>query len=460
MRKTAVNITIIGAGSAQFSGDVVRDLCVTPGLHGSRVTLMDVNEERLGRVLRLGEKLNRELDAGLTFTATTDREAALKRAEFVLNTAAVPVIEDSSVREVFQRNGVRPDGHLLFGLTQTAFHLGLARDMEAICPDAWLIMSANPVFEGCTVLTRMTRLKVLGLCHGHYGINNVCRILGLDPAECTAVMPGFNHHIYLMDFRCRGKNAFPLLEDWIAHKSRDYWRDNPQTFDDLDLSPAAVSQYQLYGALPIGDTPRDTQHCPGWWYNDTLEEQKRWYGRVGGFDSPEGWALYERQLAGKMENISRVVEDETVKATDVFPPVQSPEQIVPIINCLVNDQNGVFQVNIPNRGHFIPGFPEDLVVEGPGLVNGSGIKGVVQPPFPPKLMVNSLLPRWVKAERLVAMFTHPDPDLLVADLLESHNAPSYTAAVTAVQELLAYPGAHNIARLFPPMTHGYQPPML
>jgi alpha-galactosidase/6-phospho-beta-glucosidase family protein len=30
---TAIKITIIGAGSAQFSAGIVRDLCVSPGLH-------------------------------------------------------------------------------------------------------------------------------------------------------------------------------------------------------------------------------------------------------------------------------------------------------------------------------------------------------------------------------------------------------------------------------------------
>ena len=42
-----VKITLIGAGSATFAAGIVRDLCVTPGLHGSQVTLMDVDEHRL-----------------------------------------------------------------------------------------------------------------------------------------------------------------------------------------------------------------------------------------------------------------------------------------------------------------------------------------------------------------------------------------------------------------------------
>lgn len=47
----AVKIGIIGAGSAVFSLRLVSDLCKTPGLSGSTVTLMDIDEERLDAVL-------------------------------------------------------------------------------------------------------------------------------------------------------------------------------------------------------------------------------------------------------------------------------------------------------------------------------------------------------------------------------------------------------------------------
>ena len=51
-----VKITIVGAGSATFSGGIVRDLCVNRGLHGSHVTLMDIDGRRLDMVTRLAER--------------------------------------------------------------------------------------------------------------------------------------------------------------------------------------------------------------------------------------------------------------------------------------------------------------------------------------------------------------------------------------------------------------------
>ena len=40
-------ICIIGAGSAIFSLNLIKDICINPYFVGSTVSLMDINEERL-----------------------------------------------------------------------------------------------------------------------------------------------------------------------------------------------------------------------------------------------------------------------------------------------------------------------------------------------------------------------------------------------------------------------------
>jgi len=188
---TEIKITLIGAGSATFAAGIVRDLCVNEGLHGSHVTLMDINQRRLDMVERLAERLSRELDAGLRFSVTTDREEALRGADFCLNTAQVGGHDwTEAQRSMAERHGYYR-GARLHNLGQAAFFLEVARDVERICPDAWLIQSANPVFEGCTLMARETGIKVLGLCHGHYGYRDVARVLGLEVEHVSAQMPGF-----------------------------------------------------------------------------------------------------------------------------------------------------------------------------------------------------------------------------------------------------------------------------
>ncbi len=98
------------------------------------------------------------------------------------------------------------------------------QDMEDTCPDAWLILAANPVFDGCTLMTRQTKIKVIVLCHGHYGIYDIAMVLGLDRNKVTFQAPSLNHCIWLTDFRYEGKDAYPLIDKWIETKAEDYWK--------------------------------------------------------------------------------------------------------------------------------------------------------------------------------------------------------------------------------------------
>jgi alpha-galactosidase len=83
---TQLKVAIIGAGSAQFSLTMVKDLCLTPNLRGSHVTFMDIDEERLEMIYRLGQRYSEQLGSNLTFDQTTDRSAALQGADYVINT--------------------------------------------------------------------------------------------------------------------------------------------------------------------------------------------------------------------------------------------------------------------------------------------------------------------------------------------------------------------------------------
>lgn len=85
----SVKIGIIGAGSAVFSLRLVSDLCKTPALYGSLVTLMDIDEERLEAVYILAKRYVEEVGAELKFEKTKNLEDAIIDADFVINTAMV-----------------------------------------------------------------------------------------------------------------------------------------------------------------------------------------------------------------------------------------------------------------------------------------------------------------------------------------------------------------------------------
>jgi alpha-galactosidase len=445
----SVKIALIGAGSAQFAGELIRDLCVNEGLRGSHVTLMDLNEERLELVLKLGQQLNAAIGGALTFSKTTDRAIALQGADFVINTAQVGGHDWSEAqRSLAEKHGYYR-GVGLHDFPQMAFFLEVARDIERICPDALLIQSANPVFEGCTLMTRETNIRVLGLCHGHYGYLDIVNALGLEPEHVTAKTKGFNHWIWMTDFRYKGQDAYPLLDEWINKHAEAHWQKTPRNFGDVQLSRAAIDQYKRFGLMPIGDSPRFV----GWWYHDDLAAKKHWFGEYGGFDSEIGWSMYLDYINNNVDLIKQAVSGEA-PVTDFIKPQQGKEQIIPIIDSLVNDHEALYQVNIPNRGGIVQGFPEDLVIECQGVISGAGIRGVASAPLPDKIVVGEMIPRWRRAECAVEAMRSGDPEYLVQYLLYDNRTRSLQQATALIEEWLSDPRNESIASHFGMLKQG------
>jgi alpha-galactosidase len=441
----AVKIGVIGAGSAQFSLGLVRDLILTESLHGSTVVFMDVDADRLNLVHRLARRYVDELGVDLHFEKSLERKAALVDADFVINTALVGGHGgDEAERSMAELYGYYRGERVVHLLRQLHMMLSVARDIERICPNAWLIQSSNPVFEGCTLMTRETGVKVVGLCHGFYGYVKICQVLGIDPAEVTWQAPGFNHVIYLTDFLYRGKNAYPLLDTWIAEQAEKYWATYQPTFAENDMSRAAIDQYKRVGLMPIGDTARA---FTTWWYHTNLETKKYWFGSLGGFDSEIGWQLYLEKLQQKVEAIARAVDNHDTAISKSFPLVHSGELQLPLIDSLTNNVERTIQVNVPNRGA-IQGIPDNVVVEGQALVSGKGIQLLQVGALPETLTQQVMLPRWLLLEQTLSAYLHRDYHLLRTIILEDHRTHSPEQADRLIEQLLALPHNSEIAELY------------
>jgi alpha-galactosidase len=452
-----IKIGVIGAGSAEFSAGLVNDLCRTESLAGSHVMFMDIKPERMEMIRELAVRFAGELGVDLTFDTTTDREVALQDADFVVNTAYVKGhYHARAMRELTAKHGYYYGGVQLGSWYQLRLMLDVARDMNRICPDAWLIQSGNPVFQGCTLMTRETDIKVCGLCHGHYGYRGIAETIGIDPDRVTWQAPGLNHNIWLTHFIYDGADgehptdAYPLIDEWIETKGEEYWRTHvARGTHDVQMSRAACHQYKLYGLFPIGDTVRRG----GWWYHTDIETKKYWFGEPwGGPDTELARPIFVKRLEERMAMISRALEDP--KASLVELSVQgmggrtmTGEQIVPIMDALVNNHEGQFQVNVPNRGA-LEGIPDDVVVEVPAVIDQKGIQPLHVGALPPKIMFEHILPEWLDMERQLEAFKIGDRSMLLWSVLDSHQTRSYDQAVAVLEDLMAMDGHQEMAEYY------------
>ncbi len=444
---TAIKIGVIGAGSAQFSLGLVKDLCLTESLSGSLVSFMDINSERLEMIEKLASRYAAELGAGLRFEKTTDREVCLKDADFVINTAFVKGHHHYlSMHEVTAKHGYYYGGVGVGSYYELQLMLDVARDMERICPDAWLIQSANPVFDACTLMTRETGVKVCGLCHGHYGVHEIAETIGLErPLDIRYQAPGINHNIWLTHFTYEGQDAYPLIDRWIETKGEEYWRTHVATrTHDIQMSRGAVHQYHLYGLFPIGDTVRGR----GWWYHTDLATKKYWFGEPwGGPDTELARPLFVANLEQRIAEMTQLANDPQANLAQALGATKTREQQVPIIDALVNDHEGQFQVNVPNHGA-LQGVADDVVVEVPAVINKHGIMPLHVDPLPPKIMLTQILPSVMHMELGLLEFKTGDRSLLLLSALTSRQTRSYSQAYETLEELLAMPVNEELAAYY------------
>jgi alpha-galactosidase len=434
-----LKITVIGAGSATFSLGLVKDLCLTENLKGSLVSFMDIDAERLDNITALAERYAKELGADLRFEKTTNRQDALQDADFIINTADVKGhYHARALRELTAKHGYYYGAAGIGSFYNFELMLGVARDIEAICPDAWLIQSGNPVFDGTTLMTRQTKTKVIGLCHGHYGYLHICRELGLDPHKVTWQAPGVNHAIWLTHFLYEGENAYPLLDKWIQEKGPQYWETHVATrTHDIQMSRGTIRMYQMFGLMPIGDTPRQA----AWWTNTDIEAKKRWFGEPwGGPDTELARPVHVEGLEKRLAEVRRVIADKSASVAEVFGRTKTREQQVPIIDALANGVGGMFQVNVPNTGGVLDRIAEDVAVEVQAWIDQTGVNPLRMTQLPKKIMLTQIEPKVNSMERGIEAYLTGDKELLLYNILENKQTKSYDQAVAVLEDLLNMPG--------------------
>lgn len=443
-------IVLLGAGSTAFTISVLKDLILTDALRDCTLRLVDIDEGRLEEARETAESYNREAGTAIRVEAYLDRRDSFRGAHYVICAVKIggygPLESERKIAESHgYYRGIGDRVSCYFGgvgaYHQLKFLEDVARDMEELCPEAWLVQTANPVFDGTNYLTRYTPVKAVGVCHGHFQAYRVAEIMGLDLEKVTAEMVGFNHHIFLTDFRYQGEDAYPLLDRWIAEKSEAYWNspaylNNPSKygFAPEEMTPSAIAVYKQYGLLPIGDAVRS---ATPWWHHVDFAAKERWFGPNGGFDSEICWQKYIQERDDHHALLKKTLASGR-PVTEIFPLEASGEQHIPLIGAMVTDTYERLTLNIPNSG-CVPGIPDDVMVEIPAIASARGIQGVKMDPLPRLLMDNIIAPRMRTMNNLHQAYREGDRSILVLELCHDARTKSHRQAKTLIDELLAQP---------------------
>lgn len=444
----ACKICIIGAGSAVFSVNLIKDICINENFKDCTVSLMDVNEDRLDAIYGLCTRYVEEMQMGITVLKTMDRRDAMEGADFVLNVALDYGHERFKQGiQVAYDNGYRFGGSLhvlhdeafFINFYQLRLMESILQDVLEICPDAYYIMVANPVQGGVTYLQRKYKnAKVIGMCHGYNGVYKITDAMGLDREGVSFEVSGVNHFIWLTSFRYKGQDGYRLLDKWLAeHDGALLCTPEQREAFSLaadEVSLKAIDLYRRYGLFPIGDTPSSGGGAWGWEYHTDDETEAKYQCQ------PYQW--YQNYFKGGEEGVARikeVVEDKSIRVSDVFSSIPSAEPMIPLMEGLMYDTCNKVVVNILNEGGYMKGLPTDYEVEIAAMVDKHGIHPIHNEGLPKPIMAHLLRDRIAPVEMELAAFETRRKEYLVDLVLMDPWTKSRKQAEKLIDDIFAMP---------------------
>ncbi len=361
-------ITFLGAGSVEFTRDLLADLLGFEELTGCEVRLHDIDPDRLATAEGIAAQVARQVGGSLKVSTHADRRESLDGADFAINMIQVGGL--AATRTDFavpNRHGVRQTiadtlgiGGVFRALRTFPVLDGIAADMLAVCPDAWLLNYTNPMSMNITYLSRVApALKVVGLCHSvHWTVVGLGEVIGVPLEEMSWFSAGVNHQAWLLRWERDGRSLYPVLDERIAA--------------DPELRRRVrVDMYRRFGYYPTETSEHSSEYVPWYLRHDAEVERLRLEPDVYVGISEGNVATYEdtRRLLAAGEPLAL---EQT--ATEYAPQV---------VHSMVTGLPRRIQGNVANTG-LITNLPAGLGVEVPCLVDEMGVHPVHVGALPPQ----------------------------------------------------------------------------
>lgn len=226
-------ITFMGAGSTVFARTVLGDCMCSEALKGSTIALYDIDRQRLRDSALMLQNLNRNLKSGMVieeYLGVPRRRSALKGADYVVNAIQVGGYKPATVIdfEIPKKYGLRQTiadtlgiGGIFRTLRTLPVMLDFARDMEAVCPDAWLLNYTNPMCMLMMGVLRGTSIRAVGLCHSWQGCAWwLLHQFGMKAKHLQWKVAGINHQGWLLEITDGGRDLYPAIKKAYAAGKR------------------------------------------------------------------------------------------------------------------------------------------------------------------------------------------------------------------------------------------------
>lgn len=368
-------ITFMGAGSSVFAKNVLGDCMFRDSLKDAHIALYDIDGVRLSESKRMIEVLNANVNKNrATITAhlgVGKRKEALRGADFVVNAIQVGGYDPSTIIdfEIPKKYGLRQTiadtlgiGGIFRALRTIPVMWDFARDMEQVCPDAWLLNYTNPMSALTGAMLRHTGVKTVGLCHSvQVCSQSLLETLGMkfDPKSVRDKIAGINHMGWLLEITQDGKDIYPEVKA-LAKKKMTEWR---KAGADKSGNMVRLAIMQNFGYYVTESSEHNAEYMPYWIKN-------QYPGLIAEFNIPLD--EYPRRCINQIEGWKK--RSKEIVDNPKLTHEKSHEYGSIIMDAIMTNVPAQIGGNVLNNG-LIPNLPDEAVVEVPCLVNSNGVQG-------------------------------------------------------------------------------------
>ncbi|MBN1672063.1 MAG: glycoside hydrolase family 4 [Kiritimatiellae bacterium] len=438
-------VVVVGAGSLFFGRQALWNMIMSDALNTGTLAYVDIDRDRLALMMELGRKAIAHKKVPLKLEGSTDRREVLKGADFVVLSFARDGVRFRGVDcAISEKYGVRMcsgdtigPGGIFRAMRELPVILDIARDVKALCPDAWVINYINPTAVNGLGLMRHADVKSFALCDGlhmpHVKKNYLaqCRVVEKAGAATPDLLAkfdleiaGVNHFTWLLKAEFEGRDVTPALRESVAAaaaKETDEGH-SKQRFNRT----YALELWDIFGIYPacIGHTKEYVPYWQGW------QVKSNQLPPLSIFDVNERYKRHEAMWTDVNAFNSGA------KPLDEFFKGMGPDHATDIIKAMWAGDKGPFYINQANRGA-VGNLPDDAFLE---LLSDVDMNG----PVPRRV---SDFPLGVRALQMQVLDTHeltveaivkqdkgvlrramltdpivnsiPDGDAMIEDLLEA-----------------------------------------
>lgn len=249
-----LKLVIIGGGSS-YTPEIIEGLILRHNtLPLTDVVLVDIEagKEKLEIIGNLSQRMIQKANKPINVSWTLDRNGALDQADFVCTQIRVGGLEAREKDEKIplqhgfigqETNGA---GGIFKAFRTVPVLMDLAKDMNRICPKAWLINFTNPagiVTEA--LLKHSPHKRIIGVCNiPHNMRHSTAEILGVDPNDVIIEFIGMNHFVFGKTVHVNGIDRTKEVLDKLSNKDFHY---SPANIVDLNWSKQFI---RALGVLP------------------------------------------------------------------------------------------------------------------------------------------------------------------------------------------------------------------